>query len=89
MTSVPLFTSAGSLQGDLPREEAARGGTRVWAADTEPTVRQVLDRLSLARSDRPDDFVALKAAALASLKKKQRLRSAVLPAEASLAVLGL
>lgn len=84
MTSVPLFTSAGSLQADLPREEAARGGTRVWAADTEPTVRQELDRVELARSGRPDDFAALKAEALLRLKDKQRRRSAVLPAEASL-----
>ncbi len=64
-----------ALMGDLPWSEAARGGRRDWTADEGD-----ISRVSLAsQSDRPDDFEALKAAALEGVKPRRRGRTVVLP----------
>lgn len=73
------FSSGGVLQGDLPGEEATRGGSREWTAETSDAVLATYERTSLAMSDRPDDFAALKEEALRQLKQKHRRRTAVLP----------
>ncbi|KAL4447582.1 hypothetical protein ABPG75_004801 [Micractinium tetrahymenae] len=66
---------ASAIMGDLPWSEAARGGRRDWTVDASD-----LSRASLAtQSDRPDDFEALKAAALEGVKARRRGRTVVLP----------
>ena len=74
--------SVNILQGDLPREEASRGGSREWTAETSEAIRQQFNAAP-ANSDRPDDFVALKNAALQRIKEKKRRQTVVLPAEVS------
>lgn len=64
-----------ALMGDLPWSEAARGGRRDWTVDASD-----ISRASLAtQSDRPDDFEALKAAALDGARQRRRGRTVVLP----------
>lgn len=66
---------ASAIMCDLPWSEAARGGRRDWGVDASD-----LSRVSLAtQSDRPDDFEALKAAALDGVKPRRRARTVVLP----------
>lgn len=73
---------AGTLQGDLPWLEKQRGGHRsdlsYDGSDEGHLVYSWLARSSYS-SDRPDDFEALKAAALLLVKKQHRDHVIVLP----------
>lgn len=72
------------LQGDLPREEASRGGSREWTrGETSEAIRQQYELVDLANSGRQDDFAALRSAALGRIKENKRRRTVVLPAEVS------
>ena len=84
MTS--YFSQGGPLQGDLPWEEARRGGSRDWTAETDSLIHRQYERNSLTNSDRVDDFTALKNEALKQMKARKRSRAAVLPVEGGVAV---
>lgn len=76
---------AGTLQGDLPWLEKQRGGHRsdlsYEGSDEGHLVYSWLARSSYS-SDRPNDFEALKAAALLLVKKQHRDHVIVLPTTA-------
>jgi len=69
------------LQGDLPREENSRGGSREWTRETSEAIRRQYESVDLANSGRQDDFAALKNAALSRIKERKRSQTVVLPAE--------
>jgi hypothetical protein len=71
------------FQGDIPREEASRGGSREWTRETSAAIRQQYQHADLANSGRQDDFAALRSAALRNIKEKKRRQTVVLPAEVS------
>jgi hypothetical protein len=72
----------GVLQGDLPGSEASRGGSREWTKETSEAIRQQYEH-SASATGRPDDFVALRNAALRNIKENKRRQTVVLPAEVS------
>lgn len=79
MTSYPRPVDI--LQGDLPREENSRGGSREWTRETSETICRQYESVDLANSGRQVDFTALKKAALSRIKENKRRQTVVLPAE--------
>jgi hypothetical protein len=73
-----MTANMAGLEGDLPWLERERGGERSWT-DARAGGAGTLSRASSGPLDRPDDFEALKAAALQGVKPRHRDHVVVLP----------